>query len=146
MVFNDWIQSIFPNFRGGAGYLETSPCTDEYNCIAWAAGDDEKWWWPHPDSFWPEGVVCELTPEAFIQAYQTCSFEVCEDAGFEPGFEKIAIYTDLNGVPTHASRQKLCGKWTSKLGTGFDIDHDTLTGIENDTYGVATIFMKRPIS
>jgi hypothetical protein len=42
----------------------------------------------------------------------------------EPGFLKVALYgTGL--TYTHAARQLADGKWTSKLGKGEDIEHDS---------------------
>lgn len=30
-------------------YTVTSPKSQEYNCFAWAAGDQERWWQPTPE-------------------------------------------------------------------------------------------------
>jgi hypothetical protein len=35
------------------------------------------------------------------------------------------------------------GNWTSKLGKGEDIQHDSLDGLEGDLYGKVAIFMMR---
>lgn len=40
----------FPGLQA-EGFAETSSPTTDYNCIAWAAGDQTQWWWPHPDAF-----------------------------------------------------------------------------------------------
>ena len=42
------IDAIFPGLRNSA-YRVTSPAARDYNCIAWAAGDATRWWWPDPD-------------------------------------------------------------------------------------------------
>jgi len=55
----DNLESLFPGLRG-SGYLVTSPQDIRYNCVAWAAEDEEHWWWPDEDSSWPEGVAEEL--------------------------------------------------------------------------------------
>ena len=144
MTFDAWIHYYFPNLRSGQGYEEKSKRTDEYNCIAFAADDEENWWWPHPDSYWPDGVPRVVTLEAFIQAYQTLNYETCENGTLEEGFEKVVIYVDSTDKPTHAAKQLASGKWKSKLGKGWDIEHDTLQGIEDGSYGKAHQFMKRP--
>ncbi|HEY7428267.1 MAG TPA: hypothetical protein VH682_28795 [Gemmataceae bacterium] len=36
---------LFPRLNGTA-YRITSPASDVYNCIAWAAGETNRWWWP----------------------------------------------------------------------------------------------------
>jgi hypothetical protein len=37
------LEALFPRLRGTA-YRITSPASEVYNCIAWAAGDTEHWW------------------------------------------------------------------------------------------------------
>ena len=49
----------------------TSNETEEYNCIAWAAHDTERWWWPGAGVYWPSGVREEETLDAFEEAYAT---------------------------------------------------------------------------
>jgi hypothetical protein len=53
---------------------------------------------------------------AFIQAYKSLGYELCDNSELEAGFEKIAIYATSDGEPTHAARQLSVGLWTSKLG------------------------------
>lgn len=57
-----------------------------------------------------------MTLDAFIQAFQSIGYEVCASDNLEAGFQKLAIYADYTGKLTHAARQLLNGKWTSKLG------------------------------
>ncbi len=73
--------------------------------------------------YWVEGVTDELTMSAFIEAYQTLGYELCDNYQLESGFEKIAIYAIDDGEPIHAARQLPTGKWTSKLGRWEDIRH-----------------------
>ena len=68
---------------------------------------------------------------------------VCKNEKFENGFEKVALYVDKDGAPTHAARQLPNGKWTSKLGNGEDIEHETIHVVEGDGYGKAKYFLKR---
>jgi hypothetical protein len=118
----------------------TSCETEEYNCIAWAAYDTERWWWP-AGGFWPAGAPEEEKTDAFERAYETVGFVKCEDSQLEAGFEKVAIY-ELKGVPTHAARQLASGRWTSKLGALEDVEHP-LDGLVVDDYGAPVRFMKR---
>src|ERR1700733_7633478 len=50
--------------------VEIHPDDDRYNCIAWAADDNTKVWWPIDSetspTYWPESVPRELTVGAFI--------------------------------------------------------------------------------
>lgn len=135
---------IFPNSIQEP-FIETSPFTPIYNCIAWAFGDNTKWYWPAPvnSCFWPKGIPREETLEAFIELYKLIDYDLCDNPDLEDGFEKIAIF-QLDGKPTHAARQLPSGLWTSKLGESNDVSH-SISSIEGGLYGIATTFMKRPI-
>jgi len=139
------LERYFPNLRSGS-YLRTSPATPEYNCIAWAAHDQEQWWWPDAmgQAYWPQGVAREETIQAFERAYCRFDFKACENADLEPGFEKVAIYAK-NSIPTHAARQLADGRWTSKLGPLEDIEHNTLDALEGEVYGEVVLLLKRPV-
>jgi hypothetical protein len=58
---------------------------------------------------WPSGVPREVTLNAFIQAFATLGYMLCQDAVLEVGFEKIAFYAirepDGSFSPTHAAKQ-----------------------------------------
>lgn len=135
----------FPSLNP-ANYLITSPETPEYNCIAWAAGDDDVWWEPHPSYFWPPGVPMEYSLEAYKKAYETLSYVECSESNYEPGYEKVTIYINRYGKPTHAARQLSSGRWTSKLGQNVDIDHETPEVLEGPAYGTAAVFMRRRVT
>ena len=122
----------------------TSPAAHSYNCIAWAAEQNNKWWWPDPHNYgyWPPGVVREETLGAFIAAYGTLGYAPCDNSLPEPDAEKIAIFTD-GGMPTHAARQLADGTWTSKLGNFEDICHQTLDALEGGKYGSVAQIMSR---
>lgn len=133
----------FPLLVAGA-FQEISPATSSYNCIAWAAGVDHIPWWPHLDAFWPAGVPYEDTIDAFLKAFATLGYTLCGDASLESGFEKIALYADFGGTPTHAARQLPDGTWTSKLGQSIDITHKNTIVLNGPEYGAAVRFMRRP--
>lgn len=140
------IEHCFPSLSGD-NYLITSPQTPEYNCIAWAAGDTEAWWWPDRNNqyYWPPSVPRTETIDSFIRAYALQGYNVCQTADYEDGFEKIALYTDPQGKPTHAARQLNSGHWTSKLGNWEDIEHFTLEGLNGTPYGAVALIMKRQV-
>ena len=137
------IERVFPNLKD-TYYRITSPQTEKYNCIAWAANDQKNWWWPIYSGHWPQEAPRENTVRAFIIAYGLIGYSVCDNGDLELGFEKIALYT-LNGEPSHAARQLNNGNWTSKLGIWEDIEH-TLEGLTGNFYGVVAQFFKRPKS
>jgi hypothetical protein len=93
----------------------TSPSTPDYNCIAWAAHDIERWWEPDPFElyYWPEDAPRSISLEAFVAAFSTKGFSPCDSDHVEPDLEKIAIYVNAQGKPTHAARQLPNGRWTA---------------------------------
>ena len=135
-----YLELSFPQLAV-TGYRITSPQNAFYNCIAWAAGVQHQFWWPEY-SYWPNGVPREVNISAFIQAYSTLGYEVCEDDSYDEAFEKIVIYTQPDGIPTHAARQIDEITWTSKLGKNYDISH-RIFGLNSDTYGQPNTFMRR---
>jgi hypothetical protein len=137
------LEDLFPGLRGQP-YEITSPRDGDYNCIAWAAGDNRNWWWPDlaEEDTWPAGVARVETVAAFRDAFATLGYVVCDDEQLEAGYEKVALFA-LAGAPKHAARQLSNGRWTSKLGVGEDIEHalHDLTGM---VYGSVVLVLKRP--
>ncbi|MCT7972148.1 DUF7689 domain-containing protein [Laspinema olomoucense] len=141
-----WIEADYPNLLE-SGYRLTSSDTIDYNCIAWALEDTSKWWWPDEmgQQYWPPPMKREESLEAFIQVFASFGYEVCETASVEVGFQKVALYADSNRTPTHAARQLDSGKWTSKLGSGEDIEHHELDGLVGEKYGQVAAILKKII-
>lgn len=142
----DPLEHAFPNLARG-GYTITSPADKGYNCIGFAAGDTANWWWPLPahvqEVFWPAGVTRAETITAFRDAFASLGFVASDSENLESGFEKIALFADDQGMPLHAARQLVSGRWTSKLGEADDIEHD-LHDLEGVAYGTVVLVMKRP--
>lgn len=129
-------------------YRITSSSDEHYNCIAWAAGHTDDWWWPGSAAageYWPPDVPHERTIAAFQQVFARLGYSACAEEDLETGFEKIALYADEQGKPTHAARQLSNGRWTSKLGKSEDIEHE-LRSLEGEIYGTVVLFLKRPTS
>jgi hypothetical protein len=123
----------------------TSPPDDLYNCIAWAAGDPHRWWWPDPyhERHWPAGAPRNEPLAAFRAAFTMLGYEPCAVDEREPDFEKVALFADPDLFPTHAARQLPDGLWTSKLGELEDIQH-ALHDLEGMAYGAVVQVMRRP--
>jgi hypothetical protein len=137
------LEVVLPGLAG-TNYHVTSPADDDYNCIAWAATETNRWWWPDPlgAGYWPEGIARAETQESFVAAYATVGFTPAADDSLQPGVEKIAVYVK-DGKPTHAARQLPSGRWTSKLGRAEDIEHD-LPALAGDVYGSVAFVLQRP--
>jgi hypothetical protein len=53
------------------------------------------------------------------------------------------IYVNTQGIPTHMARQLPSGGWTSKLGEAWDIEHQTVQGVEGTSYGRVGQYLKK---
>lgn len=146
---SDKFRHAFPRLPDSA--VITSAEDSNYNCIAWAAGEDSRRWWPVPHTmsvYWPDGVELSVKRQAFIEAYRTRGYYPCKDGSLEPGIEKIALYAKVTNETeqvTHAARQLPSGKWTSKLGDFEDIEHDTPGDVAGGDYGEVIVYLQRPL-
>ena len=136
----------FPRLEPRSCVDGLSPADNSYNCIAWAVSLTTDWWEPDPffQYYWPETAPRDYTLDAYIAAFQSRGFGVCNDGSLEAGIEKIAIYT-LQGAPKHAARQLPNGNWTSKMGRFEDIQHFELSSIGGPFYGEASVYMARKV-
>src|SRR5574341_713292 len=94
------LESRLKNLKGSS-YKITSPRSRLYNCVAFAAGETHRFWWPTEFSYWPENVPRNETLQGFILAFETLGYARCDHGRLESGFEKIAIYADEDGTLTH---------------------------------------------
>ncbi|NEQ98314.1 MAG: hypothetical protein F6K30_16615 [Cyanothece sp. SIO2G6] len=131
----------------GKRFTVTSPRTPSYNCIAWAAGESFRPWWPlpyaeinNPPYYWPETSQDESL-EDFISGFGKIGYECCDNGEWEDGYEKVAMYVQ-DGEVTHMARQENSGRWTSKCGNLQDIEHSSPDAL-CDQYGEIACFMKR---
>ena len=131
------LDDIFPNL---SGYRITSPPSLLYNCVAWALEITSQWW--SHDRIWPDSVARSPQADALVQVFETVGYVVCSDAELEPDYEKVALYA-LNGEWTHAARQLVDGRWTSKLGPFEDITHPTPESLAGDIFGNVHCIMRR---
>ena len=131
----------FPFLRS-AGYRKTSEEDDSYNCFAWAVDNSTEWW--EPEGIWPNDVPNALEIDSFIALYATYGYQPCISTELESGFNKIAIFMNSSGTPSHAARQQEDGTWASKLGDWEDIEHVTLEALEGDFYGQVHAILRKP--
>src|SRR4051794_11368921 len=129
--------AAFPNLRT-EGHTPRSPKSKKYNCIAWAAGENNRVWWPTPLQFyWPIGVPRSDSVDAFVAAFASLGYTQCDDAEcsaplHEPDTDRVALYAVM-GATKHAARQIDAKTWTSKMGQNIDLEH-TLRALEGPFY------------
>jgi hypothetical protein len=149
-----WVTGKFENLAPQNFKCSSDP-DDDYNCIAWAAGKTDNYWWPTTlwPFYWPKGLptfpdmpndIAESV-DNFIAAFEREGYRVCKDGGFHPNYEKIAIYANKLGRVKHAARLLTTGVWSSKLGEHEDIEHKTPECIEGKGYGYVKVFLKRKL-
>lgn len=121
---DEWrLTVVFPGLRD-ARFEVTSPPDPMYNCIGWAVGSTAEWWEPNrPEDVWPEGAPRQHTIAAVMTALAAAGYERCRDGKLERDAEKAAIY-GIGEQFTHVARQLPSGRWTSKLGVQWDIEHE----------------------
>ncbi len=115
------LDNSFPNLSS-SGFEITSDFSLGYNCIAWAAGDASRWWWPITGDYWPIDDD-STSADSFAHAFATIGYGPADNDSLEDGYDKIALFAKDDRV-THAARQLPNGCWTSKLGSDVDIEHD----------------------
>lgn len=138
---NKELESVFPGLSSTA-YKITSKFDPKYNCIAWAAGDSNKWWEPDPmgQYYWPDNAPRDYNISSYQKAYEAIGFVLSEETSANPESTTIALFSK-DGQGSHASRQIADDEWTSKLGKNVDISH-SLRALCGKCYGVVSIFMR----
>ena len=145
-----WSAHDFPNLTPKTSQI-TSPTAVTYNCLAWAAGENFRNWWPDPlyIGYWPPNVPRRETLHAFVLAYGVLGYRPCADGALEAEVEKIALYgkgAPGAETPTHAALQLASGQWTSKIGGLEDIVHSTPDAVIGPCYGRLLCYLARPRS
>jgi hypothetical protein len=128
----------------GTAYSEKSLATDSYNCIAFAVGDTQNWWWPMRGYgiYWPPGFPLSDAVDVLVDIFEVHGYTTCSDGICEIGYEKVAIYSN-QGRFKHVARQLQSGRWVSKLGEEQDIEHEQAQHVECRAYGRISRFLRR---
>lgn len=137
------IEAVLPGLVG-TGYSEESIATDTYNCIAFAFGDVQNWWWPRRGYgiYWPPGFPLSDAVDVLISIFEIHGYSRCDNVEHERGCEKVAIYS-IQGRFKHVARQLQSGRWASKLGEEQDIEHERAEHVQGADYGTAEDILSR---
>lgn len=138
------VVAVFPNLFFEQ-HRVTSCETGTYNCFAWALGEDFRRWEARArvrGYFWPYGFPRDHKLTTFLGIFAAHDYRICGTSQVERGYEKVALYGTAERI-THASRQLLTGRWTSKMGDAEDIEHSTAKSIADGFYGPLVVVMSR---
>ncbi len=140
----------FPELSNDVAFRISSSEDYRYNCIAWAfelykdrwmqfdtrPRLDGVWYW------WPKGVPINQSTHAYVEAFKTNGYELCDSCELEIGYVKIALYVERGtDICSHAARQKIDGTWMSKQ--FHDIEHGSPYSLVGKNYGDVYCFMKK---
>lgn len=132
-------------------HRRTSLATGRYNCLAFACGDERKWWEPIPGGryHWPPTARWDTSLTTVTNIFLADGFTVTDNRAVEFGYIKVAIYVELEDIETYSHVAVSNGlEWKSKLGKGQDIAHDSLDLLEGDQadeYGLVAVILRKPI-
>lgn len=147
-AFDPAWQTFAPRLTGENCVAHSDP-TEDYNCLAFAAGQVQCWWEPYiippmrPGIYWPAGVTPDNTVEAWCEALATVGFAVCGDTSHDSELVKVVVYRS-GDTATHAARQLRDGRWVSKLGDEADVIHLRPEDVGGGIYGeVACVLARR---
>ncbi len=146
MDIPEWRQTLAAAFPRLAreGYEIVGEPTRGYNCVAYAAGDNKKWWDFTETRYWPDYATRTDRMEGLIEVFTGLGFQRCRGNSHEGGYVKVALYEE-HGVWKHAALQTPTGRWRSKLGEGPLIEHLRPESLTGEVYGNPTIHMRRQV-
>lgn len=146
MALRSWTNLLtreFPNLASEEFEIIDQP-SEWYNCIAYAAGDTGRWWWPDGINYWPLWANQTNSIESLKEVFAGRGYEQCDDSAAEAGYQKIALY-EAQAEMTHVALQMPNGRWRSKLGRGPVIEHHSPESLSGVNYGNPTAFMRRAL-
>jgi hypothetical protein len=136
------IELDFPSLIGKE--YELSDENFDYNCLAYALGDEKRWWEP-PNGFekyWPDGFNADTTVATAESIIRVSGFIVELQPSATPKTHAVAIYAQGNDWTHFAKFSE--GKWSSKLGEGHDVQDIQLQDLEGLIYGKVLKILARP--
>ena len=141
-----WAQILsiaFPTLSREGFQIVAQP-SDNYNCIAYAAGDFHNWWdYGYGVSrYWPPHAARSSAIENLVEIFAGLGFERCDDGNPESGYQKVALY-EQQGLLKHAAVQQPNGRWRSKMGAGPLIEHHSPESLSDGPYGEVHCIMRR---
>jgi hypothetical protein len=100
------LESTFPNLRGSVYSVESND-TVNYNCIAWAADNTQSLVAALPTRLLAFGIASRGNVGERHRRFPGSRDKPTDNNQLELGNEKVAIYVNANGTPTHMARQRI---------------------------------------
>lgn len=144
------LQKVFPKLND-QNHKRISKATARYNCLAFACGDERKWWEPKPGGryHWPAHIPPSTSLTTVVRIFTSNGYTETDNRQVEAGYLKAAIYVELDDIEIYSHVALSDGNvWKSKLGKGQDIEHDSLDLLEGqnqDEYGIVAVILRKPI-
>jgi hypothetical protein len=137
------VEHDFPGLAGKQ--YDLSDEDFNYNCLAFALGDETHWWEPpkQPGQYWPPGFPDDTTISTVEAIIRCHGFTIELNAALTPQADAIAIY-GIGNEWTHFAKFT-AGKWHSKLGEGHDVVGFALDDLEIPMYGNVIKILRRPM-
>ena len=85
------LTKAFPRLSGETFEIVAQP-SDQYNCIAYAAGVTNEWWSHVENRYWPDHASRSDGIESLIDVFASLGFEQCQGSSLESDYEKVALY------------------------------------------------------
>ena len=138
------IERDFPALKGEE--YELSGEDFNYNCLAFALGDEGNWWEPPRGrgQYWPPGFPEDTTVRTVESIMRAHGFSVETDAKTWPDTDAVAIYAEGEEW-THFAKFANA-QWSCKLGEGHDVSGIRLEHLEGALYGRVVKILQRPRS
>ena len=95
-----WIDDSFPRLAS-EGYQITSEPNGEYNCIAYAAGETDRWWAHLDGYYWPESANRSALVQSLIQVFNNrgrSNSRICGAIVMLRGYNETALFAIIEGV------------------------------------------------
>lgn len=123
--------------------------TRNYNCIAFAFGDQTRWWWPDGSHFWPKDCLDPDESESFEKLFRKVGAKITpidrvDKIAHDPKYVTLAIYADEDGAINHLAVLNEDNTWTSKLGANYLIEHE-YDALTQGSYGDIVAIAKIPV-
>jgi hypothetical protein len=144
------LNARFPKLVVGS-FVPASRATPRYNCLGFAAKDERHWWQAERYGgryYWPPNLPRITTVNTVTQIFAARGFQLTDNHGIEPGYEKVGIYASLDDHEFSHIAWSDGLVWKSKLGSGQDIDHytlDVLEGEQLDEYGIVDRVLRKKL-